>query len=150
VGRIWGWVTVVGAILGVMAIIFRLTITDTGRYTLDVQDDADHAFLETRDNYAGYKSLNQSQSDIVMVERRTETVAGDDIKATNTLPSPFSIAYLKQYFNVGGNWRYLIGTSICWFLLDFGFNGPGINSPLTLAELWQSHPAKEAMQMVYG
>ncbi|KAI9695064.1 MAG: hypothetical protein M1820_008957 [Bogoriella megaspora] len=48
---------------------------------------------------------------------------------------------LKEYLFTNGNWRYLLGSSLSWFLLDFAFYGLGINSPREIAQLFQSHQA---------
>lgn len=47
----WRWVTGIGALLAFIAIVFRLTITDPGRYTLDVMNDPDRAVRETEQHY---------------------------------------------------------------------------------------------------
>ncbi|KAK0270737.1 hypothetical protein LTR35_014019 [Friedmanniomyces endolithicus] len=52
----------------------------------------------------------------------------------------FEQPLLREYFWEKGNWRYLAGTSITWFLLDFAFFGLGFNSPTTMAKLWTSGP----------
>ncbi|KAK1811691.1 hypothetical protein LTR12_013953 [Friedmanniomyces endolithicus] len=52
----------------------------------------------------------------------------------------FEQPLLLEYFWEEGNWRYLAGTSITWFLLDFAFFGLGFNSPTTMAKLWTSGP----------
>ena len=53
------------------------------------------------------------------------------------LPKQFSRQDLVEYFWTEGNWRFLAGTSLCWFLLDFAFYGLGMNNPRLLARLWR-------------
>ena len=49
-----------------------------------------------------------------------------------------SIADIKQYFWIEGNWKTLAATSMCWLLLDFGYYGIGLSSPQFLAKTWGS------------
>jgi len=48
------------------------------------------------------------------------------------LPNQFSWADIKQYFYTEGNWRYLAGTSMCWFLLDVSALGMFLSQQKTL------------------
>jgi PHS family inorganic phosphate transporter-like MFS transporter len=54
------------------------------------------------------------------------------------IPLQFSRKDLHIYFIEQGNWRYLAGTSVCWFLLDFAFFGLGMGNPRTLAKIWST------------
>lgn len=54
-------------------------------------------------------------------------------------PEQFSKADLKEYFITQGNWRSLLGTSSCWFLLDFAFFGLGMGNPRVIAQIWSNH-----------
>jgi MFS transporter, PHS family, inorganic phosphate transporter len=57
-------------------------------------------------------------------------------------PDPFSWPELKSFFYTEGNIKYLLGTSMTWFLLDFAFYGLGINNPRVLAEIWAYNPIR--------
>ncbi|KAF2098772.1 MFS general substrate transporter [Rhizodiscina lignyota] len=141
----WRWVAGVGAIPALVAILFRLTIPESGRFTLDVANESKRALEETRGHYGLVSDIELGEGD-EMEEVDGFSIPGSDATSAiedppdEALPVPFSVKDLRQYFLVEGNWRYLAGTSITWFLLDFAFYGLGINNPRTLAKLWQSKP----------
>lgn len=138
VDSVWRWVSGVGAIPALIAIIFRWSITDPGRFTLDVQDEGDRAVKDTAVHY-GVTDPVIFQPDLEMDDIDPDMDRFDD-EEDEPLPVPFSWIDIKQYFITEGNWRYLAGTSACWFLMDFAFYGLGINNPHTLARLWASDP----------
>ncbi|KAF1982391.1 MFS general substrate transporter, partial [Aulographum hederae CBS 113979] len=127
----WRYVTGVGTIPTVIALIFRLTIPESGRWTIDVQNDPARAAKVTESQYPLVEEDEEMQE---------MTDDNDSLNEDETLPEPFSRADIKQYFIKEGNWRYLAGTSLCWFLLDFAFYGLGLDNPRTLAKLWESAP----------
>ncbi|KAF2105049.1 MFS general substrate transporter [Rhizodiscina lignyota] len=116
--KVWRIVSSVGGIPAIIAIVFRFTITDPGRWTLDVRDDGIQALLDTNKHVRSSASSSQE---------------------VPPLPEQFTRRGLWNYFIVEGNWRYLMGTSICWFLLDVTFFGLGMNNPKTLASIWESN-----------
>ena len=114
IDRLWRIVIAVGAIPALIAIIFRFTITDPGRYTFDVKDDGDLAINNTRDHFGGIASIpsldiERNEIPVLPLDR--------DGEEDETIPAQFSWHDLKQYFYVEGNWRYLAGTSLCWAIL---------------------------------
>ncbi|MCJ1357838.1 MAG: hypothetical protein MMC33_007834 [Icmadophila ericetorum] len=128
VDGIWRWVTAVGAIPALLAIVFRFMITDPGLYDLDVKNEGDRAIRNTDNLYP--RTRNGSPQDIPLHEIPLPNQVDDD------LPKQFSRADLYDYFWVQGNIRYLLGTSACWFLADFAFFGLGIGDSRTLAKIW--------------
>lgn len=133
VDKFWRWCTGLGSIPAAIALIFRLTIPESGRFTLDVQDDGDRAVIETRAHFGSTTaSLND---DLELEEMSTHDLSLED---NSIPPKQFSLGDLRQYFQVEGNWRYLAATSSCWFLLDFAYYGLQINNPRLLARLWAS------------
>ncbi|OCK75629.1 MFS general substrate transporter [Lepidopterella palustris CBS 459.81] len=130
VDKLWRIVIAVGAIPALIAILFRLTITDPGRYTLDVKDKADQAVEDTNRHFGSHES--------------DDTELQGPAPADEPLPAQFSWGDIKQYLIIEGNWRYLAGTSLCWAILDFAFFGLGIGNPQILAKLWAfSEPPPE-------
>jgi PHS family inorganic phosphate transporter-like MFS transporter len=185
IDTIWRWVVGVGAIPAVIAIIFRLTIPESPRYTLDVDNDGARALRDTRDYYnigdmdtrysatydmedfdngngtgngitavppAAHRpkpgETDTHSMEIIEMESHNRSEQNSDIDpyetgagdATDDKPHPFSWNELKQYFWVERNIKYLLGTSICWLILDFAFYGLGINNPRTIAHIWASEP----------
>jgi PHS family inorganic phosphate transporter-like MFS transporter len=171
VDRIWRWVIGVGAIPAFIAIAARLTIPESPRYTLDVDQDGARALRDTR-RYYGVSSpditeqngnttgVEMSLANGIQAVPKATTINDDnsddeihDIEepavmyeqtvadARESMPDPFSRTELVRFFWTEGNGKYLAGTSICWFLLDFAFYGLGINNPRTIAQIWASRPA---------
>jgi len=126
--KVWRIVSSVGAIPAVVAIIFRFTITDPGRYTLDVQNEGERAVSDT-DSHFGRMS---HESLLEMQQMHQEPIPQDE-----PLPPQFTIDGIMQYFYVEGNWRYLAGCCFCWFALDIAFFGLGMNNPKTLSVIWE-------------
>ena len=133
VGGLWRWITRIGALLAFIALIFRLTITDPGRCTLDVVNDPDRAVRETEQHYR--KALG---ADIEMENQDAngEAAQGQVNADGETLPASFSRADIYDFFIYQGNWRYLAGMSACWFLLDLSFFKLRVNSHHTLSKVW--------------
>lgn len=175
VDRIWRYVVGVGAIPALVAIVFRLTIPESPRYTLDVDHDGARALRDTQKYYNLHRtSLNGNMGETIQVftddvedgagiqqipraaisgdvnggtqlndaphedighhvppqddddsMEIQELVEADSQDQGNTLksamPDPFSFAEIRQFFWTEGNIKYLLGTSITWFLLDFAF-----------------------------
>jgi MFS transporter, PHS family, inorganic phosphate transporter len=105
---LWRWVTGVGAIPTLVALIFRLTIPETPRYTLDIQKNIN----ETQRNAEHQYGELDDEFDIELPDSDSLVLPEDDN------PIPFSRKDLRQFFIVERNWLYLFGTSACWFLLD--------------------------------
>lgn len=185
VDRIWRYVVGVGALPALIAIIFRLPIPESPRYTLDVDNDGARALRDTEiylriasknhgqdsqaavsGNYdvengspAGYpgghnlrevpraadnaSSVRGGEDGARMVihDLRGDGWEGED---SEKLPDPFSRQELVRFFVTDGNGMYLLGTSVCWFLLDFAFYGLGINNPRVIAQIWASQPVLDA------
>lgn len=171
VDTIWRYVIGVGAIPAFIAIVFRLTIPESPRYTLDVDNDGTRALQDTQryfnirheqpnhvsenlhlnvhhgkenqplngqyDLETGHpiQSLPVAATGLEHLEETNDNdsdsmdmqVIGDDeedhhqdeANDEELRSKAFSRADIKQYFITEGNIKYLLGTSITWFLLDF-------------------------------
>ncbi|KAL9130768.1 MAG: hypothetical protein Q9217_001116 [Psora testacea] len=170
VDTIWRCVIGVGAFPAAIAILFRVTIPESPRFTLDVENNAKQALLDAKKYYGdgrspvaetpvgtvddpesvkppqhmGAHSSRESDDDIESISAlsvQEPRVATTTVISQNPIhATPFSRQDITQYFWVEGNWRYLAGTSLCWFLLDFAFYGLGMNNPRVLAKIWTSSP----------
>jgi len=211
VDSIWRTVIGAGAFPALVAIVFRLTIPESPRFTLDVDHDGQRALEDIREHYSGHihgqstqdlerlteatreeaareaasaagpghvpELINQQKSRPIATIRRNpnhneeqeeqqeegeqededeeeeqeeeqeqeeeeegeedeedeeeeeEEDEDEEEDATDDDQKAFSKADLYEYFIEQGSWRFLAGTSTCWFLLDFAFYGLGINSP---------------------
>ncbi|MCJ1477786.1 hypothetical protein MMC13_006459 [Lambiella insularis] len=104
-------------------------IQDPGLYDLDVKNQGDRALKNTDSLYPS--ATNLPYQDVPLLPLPTPAIQGDQ-----ALPRQFSRDDIHDYFWKQGNWRYLLGTSACWFLVDFAFFGLGIGNPRTLAKIW--------------
>lgn len=130
VDRVWRIVTGVGAFPALLAIIARFLLWDAGVYLWEVKQEIPRA-------------IRNSQNVYPTVRGRTNKAAAELLESSGTEEEKriqFSVADLRYYFIQQGNWRYLAGTSICWFLLDFAFFGLGMNNPRTISKLFADRP----------
>jgi PHS family inorganic phosphate transporter-like MFS transporter len=133
VDKIWRIVSGVGAVPALLAIVFRFLIWDSGLYDLEVKKQTPRAFRNTKRVYRNAVLENES---VALQHLSTTSSGAYDGEAE--IPLQFSRKDLHFYFIKQGNWRYLAGTSICWFLLDFAFFGLGMGNPRTLATIWST------------
>lgn len=131
VDGIWRWVTGVGAIPALFAIVFRFLIKDPGLYELEVRNDGDSAIKNTDQVYR--RGMPDTEH-VPLHERRR--VSNHMNMGEPPLPVQFSRGDLYDYFIRQGNIWYLIGTSVSWWIVDFAFYGLGMGNPRTLAKLW--------------
>ncbi|KAM0723936.1 hypothetical protein Q7P37_000927 [Cladosporium fusiforme] len=183
---LWRIVVGVGAVPAAIAILFRWTIPESGRFTYDVKQDTRTAFKDTRKVYEQQQAMQSENTETTDATQGTELTEiglesgqndarrhqnGQDLMPQLTgrtsvtdasfdgfprssfgsndndmweVPDPeddeeysqFTYAEMHSYFIKEGNWRYLVGTSLAWLLLDFAFYGLGFNNPGTMAKLW--------------
>lgn len=114
---IWRWVTGVGAIPAVVAIIYRFLIKDPGLYDLDVKNQGDRGVKNTEDLYGKLNAAGTSPGPGMEMTHLNGATNGIP-QVEPPLPEQFSWADINDYFIIQGNWRFLLGTSFCWFLLD--------------------------------
>lgn len=132
VDQIWRWVIGLSLIPAFLAAVLRLTIPESPRYTLDVNENVARAFDESnRFNNAELEPEWVRQANLEIV---ADTITADE--AFGAIPSKTAYTAVeevldvrdidqsqiqwKKYFIEQGNWRVLLGTSLCWFLLDIG------------------------------
>lgn len=103
----WRLIVGFGCLPAVVAIYFRLTISETPRYTIEIHDDVDKAVKDV-ENVLNKKYVKHYTS-------KTDSVN----KAT------FREFFI--YFKIWKRLKILLATSISWFCLDVGFYGKGFN-----------------------
>ena len=99
----------------VIALYFRLTISETPRYTIDVENDLDQANRDAQTNW-----LKGEQSEVQALTN--EKVA----------TPKHSWADFRRHFGQWKNGKVLLGTAWSWFALDVAFYGLGLNSSIIL------------------
>jgi MFS transporter, PHS family, inorganic phosphate transporter len=129
IDQFWRIVTGLGAIPTIIALAFRLSIPESGRWTLDVGRDSHRAISDTRVHFGSVDTFSSDGFDMDFTPQPTTE------QDSQPLP-PFSKASLRQYFIHEGNWRYLAATSGCWALIDFLYYGIQINNPRFMTKLW--------------
>lgn len=162
----WRWVIGIGVVPAVVASLFRFAIPETPRYLLDIDNDPIKAEFDASalfgeptadmdpefDHPWDGATLPASSSFSQVSVSAGGSVDGSSIVggsiATNTeytlhpptLQSHWRLAWndMVHYFWAEGNWRTLLGTSLAWMFLDFGFYGIGLSSPQFLAKIWGS------------
>ncbi|KAF9908181.1 Inorganic phosphate transporter pho84 [Lobosporangium transversale] len=121
---VWRICIGVGCIPAVSTIYLRMTMPESPRYAMDVENDVEKA--------------NQA------INRATANVAleNNTISATEVIAQQTAIADAKakrnhgrdfiEYFSAWENLKVLIGTSSTWFLLDIAFYGISLNQSYVL------------------
>lgn len=122
VDTIWRTVIGVGAFPAFVAIIFRLTIPESPRFTLDVDNDNERALEDIKEHWLGHGytelSLQDDGEDEEEEEEEDEELEGPaEQEKKDEKPRPFSRKDLYDYFVAKGSWRFLAATSTCWFVL---------------------------------
>lgn len=147
VDQIWRWVTGLGLIPALLAVIMRLLIPESPRYTLDVVDDPFKALDETdRLRRSNHEAQLTHESNMEIIQRFAEGKENDEdgvsSDATHQAPNGESCQppSWRKFFLTDGNWRTLFATTADWFLLDFALFGLGLNSPQTISKVWYNKP----------
>lgn len=154
VDHIWRWIMGLSLIPAVFAVIIRLSIPESPRYTLDVLDDPFKAFEEAnRFNESNLQDQFNLQANLALVNAfarpktpdsgtnasphpgapEGQTGRSHPVLQLDELPTKYTV---KDYFWKQGNWRFLVGTASTWFLLDFAFFGLGLSSPKAVSKIW--------------
>jgi hypothetical protein len=138
----WRWVIGIGVVPGVIATLFRVVIPETPRFLLEIEDDPVKAEFDATTLFNEPPSLDPEDSwrDLPMPAMSVTSQCFSESRS----PSQTEIlqpATLNSHWHLtrkDGNWRTLVGTSLSWLLLDFGFYGIGLSSPQFLAKTWGS------------
>ncbi|KAF0463572.1 inorganic phosphate transporter [Gigaspora margarita] len=114
----WRIVTGLGAVPGVVALYFRLTIPETPRFTMDIERNIHQATqdIDTVLTNGNYKAREQEV--IVKVDA--------------------PVASFSDFFTHFGKWengKVLFGTAFAWFALDVAFYGIGLNNNIILKQI---------------
>lgn len=143
--QVWRWVLGIGVLPGVVGILFRVAIPETPRFLLDIEDDPIKAEFDATELFGENISdteleearPSESNSDAQLNAHDTAITVGAPMATLNS-SWQLSKKDIIQYFWVERNYITLIGTSLSWLLLDFGFYGIGLSSPKFLAKTWGS------------
>ncbi|KAJ2565195.1 hypothetical protein GGH95_004508, partial [Coemansia sp. RSA 1836] len=117
----WRIIMGLGVVPGIVALYSRLTIPETPRYTLDVEQNVHRA---ARDVHAtiGHKSVGDIE----------EPLHPDHAQVRAQKPT---WTEFYHYFKQWKHFRVLMGTSVTWFALDVAFYGVNLNSSIILTAI---------------
>jgi MFS transporter, PHS family, inorganic phosphate transporter len=154
VDHIWRWIMGLSLVPALFAVVIRLSIPESPRYTLDVLDDPYKAFEEAnRFNESNLQDEFNLQANMALVNAFARPKSPDSGNNASQLlgaaedqtgtsppflhsdeaPAPYTV---NEYFWKQGNWRSLFGTASSWFLLDFAFFGLDLSSPKAISKIW--------------
>ncbi|KAG0043216.1 Inorganic phosphate transporter pho84 [Gryganskiella cystojenkinii] len=120
---VWRVCVGVGCIPAVSTIYLRLTMPESPRYAMDVENDVEKANAAvSRATATDVENNNTSAADVV-----ANQTAVADAKAKRNHNRDF-----MEYFSRWENLKVLIGTSSTWFLLDIAFYGISLNQGYVL------------------
>lgn len=147
----WRLILGLGAVPGLLALYFRLTIPETPRYTMEVERNLMKAstditsYLQKKANES-HNSDNNDHNDHNdnndNNDHNDNNNHHDDASSEHHIPK----ASWSDFFNYFGKWyngKVLLGTSMSWFALDVAFYGIGLNNAIILSAIGYSD-AKDA------
>lgn len=120
--QMWRVLIGFGAVPGAMALYYRLTIPESPRYSLDVQNDINLGTAEVSRFLAG--ELGEAEQEELDVLRKT----GVEVDNIDTTQKKASFSEFRRHFS---QWKYgkiLLGTAASWFILDVAFYGLNLNT----------------------
>ena len=122
---VWRILVGLGAVPAVCALYYRLTIPETPRYTIDIENKFDQGISDAK----AFIEKGASSGDPVQA---AAVVAATEPDNTHIKAS------WKDFFHHFGQWRYgkvLFGTAYSWFALDVAWYGLGLNNSIILQKI---------------
>ncbi|KAI7888031.1 phosphate:H+ symporter [Mucor mucedo] len=118
---VWRIVIGIGAVPGVCALYYRLTIPETPRFTIDVEQKVEKGIQDAK----AFLEKGASAGDY------TDNIA---VARTNSSPKA-SWGDFKRHFGQWQNGKILLGTAYSWFALDVAWYGLGLNNSIILQNI---------------
>ncbi|KAI8983449.1 phosphate:H+ symporter [Pilobolus umbonatus] len=118
---VWRIVIGIGAVPGLIALYYRLTIPETPRYTIDVEHKLEKGYQDAK------AFIEQGASS----GKYTEEAATQRVAIIPT-------ASWSDFFNHFGQWKngkILFGAAYSWFALDVAWYGLGLNNSIILSNI---------------
>ncbi|KAG0330272.1 Inorganic phosphate transporter pho84 [Podila humilis] len=142
---VWRILIGFGCLPAMVAVYFRMTIPETPRFVLDVENN-----------------LKKAERDVAIVlkENRNHLQSKEDsddnnnnIKNNITMNPSIakgSFSDFCAYFSKWQNFKILFGTSMAWFALDVAFYGIGLNNSFILSSIKFGSVQGDAFQSVWN
>lgn len=135
IDRTWRLIIGCGAIPAAVALLFRLTVPESPRWTSAVALNSRQALDDT------CSFLETQQADPGEEIQPNGAVHHPEVPP---LPrGPVSLPEIIRYFRHRGPGMALAGTALSWLLLDLPFYGLGFNSPRVISKLWHAQPGPD-------
>ncbi|KAF9141162.1 Inorganic phosphate transporter pho84, partial [Linnemannia schmuckeri] len=123
---VWRILIGFGCIPALVAVYFRLTIPETPRYVLDIENDVHRAERDVatvfKEDCNGNLVKEDEDGNKKVILSNPEIVKG-------------SFSDFCRYFSKWQNFKVLFGTSMAWFALDVAFYGIGLNNSFILSSI---------------
>ncbi|EPB92324.1 MFS transporter, PHS family, inorganic phosphate transporter [Mucor circinelloides 1006PhL] len=116
---VWRIVVGIGAIPGVCALYYRLTIPETPRYTMDIENKFEKGISDAK----------------AFIEKGAASGDYTEATAVAVVQDGPPKATWKDFRRHFGQWKYgkvLFGTAYSWFALDVAWYGLGLNNSIIL------------------
>lgn len=152
IDRMWRLIVIVNAVPAFITFVARFTSSESPQYILEV--GRNHSFQSKVFEVQNIAALDISRNEVEdttpgseigigpIVASNERTVDGLEMIGIQHEPKPKQLSYngIMEYFWDQGNWRRLVGTSMCWFLFGIAYSGLGINNSRVLAQAWTHSP----------
>ncbi|KAF9132766.1 Inorganic phosphate transporter pho84 [Mortierella sp. 14UC] len=122
---VWRILIGFGCIPALVAVYFRLTIPETPRYVLDIENDIHRAERDVA------RVLKEDRGGNLVKEEHD----GSSVIASNPAIVKGSFSDFCHYFSQWRNFKVLFGVSMAWFALDVAFYGIGLNNSFILSSI---------------
>ncbi|KAG0266923.1 Inorganic phosphate transporter pho84 [Mortierella polycephala] len=123
---VWRICIGVGCIPAVSTIYLRLTMPESPRYAMDVENDAEKANLAVV--HAMDKRIDSATGSGITTADSKANIAAASKSSRNQSHGRAFVEYFSRWENL----KVLIGTSTTWFLLDIAFYGISLNQSYVL------------------
>ncbi|KAG0368148.1 Inorganic phosphate transporter pho84, partial [Gamsiella multidivaricata] len=120
---VWRILIGFGCLPALVAVYFRLTIPETPRYVLDIENNVNKAERDVATVLKENRNHLQSEDD------------ANDVVVSNPTVVKGSFSDFCAYFSQWRNFKVLFGTSMAWFALDVAFYGIGLNNSFILSSI---------------
>lgn len=136
--QIWRIIIGMGAVPGMIALYFRLTIPESPRFTMDVEGDLEKATADTA-KFASGEHGDASNNDVELLKHSDATEKEEEYSNEPTAQEmgPPKASF-KDFINHFKQWKHgkiLLGTAGSWFMLDVAYYGLGLNTASILSSI---------------